>query len=218
MHGYGRAWLNLPLCSMLVATPSYISEFSGFSVVMPHLVWDLEPAGMLRRWRKEGKQERMGNPVQRQMRHIMTYPEPLGIKDFFRRNWSATCNHQDWYCITNYNQLELWLRSMLSPQDRGVVSTLTIWIQQVKQKKSHCQAHHGYAGLSYDSHQTGHLVGVYLLPARLSRNLMNESIDLFLHWDNLSTSEDSKVNTMSQTTHCRSGSGYVDMSREKDLH
>jgi hypothetical protein len=39
MHGCdGCAWLHLSLCCLSMVTPSYISEFSGFSVVMPHLL------------------------------------------------------------------------------------------------------------------------------------------------------------------------------------
>lgn len=39
MHGCdGCAWLHLSLCCLSMVTPSYISDFSGFSVVMPHLL------------------------------------------------------------------------------------------------------------------------------------------------------------------------------------
>ena len=182
--------------------------FSKSHVFMPMRSEDLEhpgacrDSGMLRPWRKEGKRETMGNPVRSAKcpEPVRTAQNRLRTGQVFFRNRSATSfYHQDWYCITcitNYSYGGYgW--SWLSPQDCGV-STLTIWIMIKWNRRNHTvKLTMAMQGLSYCSHQTGHRVGVHLLLARPSRNLMNKSIDLFLNWYHLSMFADSRVNIMS---------------------
>lgn len=174
--------------------------FSKSHVFMPMRSEDLEPAGI------PGCSDRGGRRASKKRWEILcAAPNVQNRSEPLRTDWepvrcfshrSATCNHQDWYCITcktNYSYGGYghgW-----APK---IVGFLTIWIMIKWNRRNHTvKLTMAMQGLSYCSHQTGHRVGVHLLLARPSRNLMNKSIDLFLIWYPLSMFADSRVNIMS---------------------